>query len=108
MVIVRYGSTEIECDHAAKSDTDIVCYDDGNHIIYAISNILDEEWDYVSIEGGEWLNLADMPSEKEVLESDLNYMTMMNEFFEEENEELRMQIDIDRADLDFCLMLLGE
>lgn len=108
MVIVRYGDSEYECDHAAKSDHDVAGYDENDHILFHISNIWDDEWDWFSIEGGEWLEYESMPTEKEVLESDLNYMTMMNEFFEEENTELKMQIDIDRADIDFCLMLLGE
>ena len=108
MVIVTYGNSEFECDHAAKSEHDVAGYDENNHLLFHISGIWDEEWDWFSIDGGEWLNFDEMPSEKEVLDADLNYMTMMNEFLEDKNSELQSQIDMDRADLDFCLMLLGE
>ena len=62
------------------------------------------------------------PSELEQLQADVDFLTMENEFFEEENEQFRADIDFltmeneyldemverQQADIDFCLMMLEE
>ena len=37
-----------------------------------------------------------------------DFLMMENEFLEEDNVELQAQIEIDRADIDYCLMLLED
>lgn len=99
MVKVIYDGAEYECSKAARSDDEVVMYDDENRVLNRISGIIGDEWNYISIEDGEWLDINDMPTTFDMTKSDIDYLIMANDF-------LLMENDILRADLDYCLMLL--
>ena len=86
-MVVIYGISTYECAKAAKSDTEIVLYDDQDQELQHISNIIGDEWNFVQIFNGEWEELVPPPTEEELLNAKLD----------------RLQ-----ADLDYCLMLLDE
>ena len=86
-MVLRYNDEIFECSKAAKSDTAIALYDADGKMIHSVSNILDEEWDYVELLAGEWSELEPEPTAEELLNA---------------------KIDRLQADLDFCLMLLEE
>ena len=99
MITIRYSDYTLSCDHAAKSEHDVWAYDENNKILLHISNIWDSEWNYISIEGGDWLDPEDIPSYEDTIQANLDFLSMINESLESENEALR-------ADVDFLLMIM--
>lgn len=93
-MILHWHDYEKECEYAVKTDTEAFLYDENFDEIMHITNITDSEWNYISLQNGEWSEPYDIPSVKERLESDIDYLEMMNESME--------------ADIDYCLMMLGE
>ena len=87
MIIVHYGSSSYECSYAARTETEVILYDANHELISRISGIYGDEWDYISIENGEWSEPEEAPSEKDILNARLDQM---------------------QADLDYCLMLLED
>ena len=87
MITVLYDHSEYDCFYAAKSDHEIVLYDENRNVTEHICNIYGNEWNYISIFGGEWEELQPEPTSE---------------------EKLQAKIDQMQADLDYCLMLLDE
>ena len=87
MVTVLYDQMEYYCSHAAKSDHEVVLYDNDWNILYQISNIDGEEWNYIQLIEGEWEEIRPEPTQEELLQ---------------------LRLDRIQADLDYCLMLLDE
>lgn len=77
MVIVRYDNIIFHGDIAAKSDTEVVIYDENWNELHKISNISAEEWNFISIEGGEWQPMPEIPTETEKLRADVDYILML-------------------------------
>ena len=99
MVTINYDTRVINGAKAARSDHAFKVYDESGYEIYHVDNIWNEEWDRITIQNGEWLNLSNMPTEEDVLRSEVSYLTMMNDYLESELEQKT-------ADIDYCLMLL--
>lgn len=93
-MVLHWHDFTAECDYAVKTDSEVFLYDDNFDEILHIKNITDTEWNYISIQNGEWSESYDIPSVKERLEADIDYLEMMN--------------DSMAADLDYCLMMIGE
>ena len=68
MVTVRYDLDVYQGYAAAKSDTDIWIYDENWRVIHHISGIYGSEWDWISIQNGEWMDPSDVPSYEDILE----------------------------------------
>ena len=60
MITVLYDHSTYVCSYAAKSDTEVVLYDENRNVIEHIQNVKGNEWNYISIFGGEW---EDLPEE---------------------------------------------
>lgn len=86
-MIFHYSMANIECARAAKSEHNVILYDENDNVIWTVSNIYGDEWSFISLEGGEWEEILPEPTEVEILQ---NYVQVL------------------RADLDYCLMLLEE
>lgn len=108
MVIINYDHMIYKGDKACKSDSDFRVFDEYGKMIDHVSNISKSEWNWISLDQGEWSDPIDIPTESDVLRADVDFLTMENEFLETENAELRAQSEVDRADIDYCLMLLEE
>ena len=67
MVRVIYDMDVYEGYAAARTDTDIYIYDENWREIRHISGIYGDEWNYVSIEGGDWLAPEDVPNAEDLL-----------------------------------------
>lgn len=87
MITVLYDHSTYVCSYAAKSDTEVVLYDENRNVIEHIQNVKGNEWNYISIFGGEWEDLPEELTSEEIIQN---------------------RIDMLQADLDYCLMLLGE
>lgn len=108
MVKINYASMIYTGNKASKTDSDFYVFDEYGKITDHLSNISPNEWNYIHLEEGIWSEPGDIPSETDVLRADVDFLTMENEFLETENAELKEQAEVDRADIDYCLMLLEE
>lgn len=81
---VIYDLSRYKCEKAFKMEHEVIMFDENDKEINRISNIYGDEWNYISVEGGEWI----------VEPTDI--------------ERLQEEVDVLRADLDYCLMLLEE
>lgn len=107
-MIVHWYEESFECEKAVRKDAEVLLYDAENNLQNRIFNIRFNEWDHIWLEDGDWSAESDIPTEDEKLRAEIDFLTMMNESLEEENTEIKSQLEIDRADLDYCLMLLEE
>lgn len=100
-MILLWHNEKYECEYAIRGKDSVRLYDSSFKMILSIDNISSEEWNNFSFQSGDWSESTAIPSEKEILQSDIDYLSMINESLESDNEFLR-------ADLDYCLMLLEE
>ena len=77
MVRVIYDLDIFEGYAAAKSDTDIWIYDENWNVINHISGIYGDEWNFISIENGEWTDLSDVPDPGDFLRNRINQLENM-------------------------------
>ena len=77
MVTLHYGQSVYAGEKAAKTDTEVILYDENNHEMLHLSNVIGDEWDYISLEDGEWFSPLDIPSEMDKLHADIDYLMMI-------------------------------
>ena len=75
-MIVHYDLTAYPCEKACKTDHEVILYDENDVEIFRISNISDCEWNFITIEDGEWTT---EPTEMEIMRADLDYCLMLLE-----------------------------
>lgn len=78
-----WHDTEIECSIAVKNEDEILLYDLNRTLIKRIFNIQPAEWKFISLQNGEWTSVNEIPSEIDLLRADLDYCMML---LEETNE----------------------
>ena len=108
MIRFIWNGITYEADKAVHGIDYIIFYDDENNEVSRIFNIDKSEWQNIQILEGSWTNPIDIPTDVDHLQADIDFLMMENEFLEEDNVELQAQIEIDRADIDYCLMLLED
>lgn len=101
MIRLHWHNNEFTADIAVKGANYVALYDNSYNETQRITNIHGKEWEHISIEGGDWTDPSEIPSKEEILRADVDYLTMENEYLEEQAEQYR-------ADIDYCLMLLEE
>ena len=67
MIRVVYDLDVYEGYAAARSENDIWVYDENWNEIYHISGIYGEEWNFISIQNGSWLDPSEVPTQEEIL-----------------------------------------
>lgn len=79
MVKLLYGRSEYSADKAVKTETEVILFDDNRSEILHLSNITENEWQYISLEEGEWSDLDEIPSDIDILRADVDYLLMLSE-----------------------------
>ena len=100
-MILQYNGNIFECYFASKADAAIKLYDSNYKCIYTFNFIYGSEWDAFTLEGGEWTDITDIPDYTDKLKSDIDYLDMQAESLEASDEA-------NRADIDYCLMMLDD
>lgn len=77
---INWYENQFACDYAVKGADSVLGYDAQYNEVFRIINISGEDWPHISLIGGEWSEQSDIPTQEEKL----------------------------RADVDFCLAMLGE
>lgn len=99
MITIKWYGVEINGAYAVNLQTDIIIYDDYFNKIQEIVNLTYRDWPHISIEGGTWTDPSEIPTETDRLQASIDYLDMQTESFEKSDE-------INRADIDYCLMML--
>lgn len=99
MVVVRWGDTEIVGNYAVKGRDFVEVLDEAFQSVGGIRNIRPEVWEAITLEGGDWMEPWEVPTEAERLRAEVDFQSM-------ELEAAQNERDVLRADVDFVLMLL--
>ena len=78
MVTLHYGLSIYTADKAAKTDTEVILYNENNREVLHFVNVIGDEWNYISLEGGEWLSPSDVPTEMDKVRADIDYLMMIS------------------------------
>ena len=101
MITLHWYDNTYTAQYAVKGTDYVALYDEAFAETQRIINIHGKEWEHISLEGGEWSEPSDIPSQEEILRADVDFLTM-------ENESLEGTVEQQQADIDYCLMLLDE
>ena len=101
MVTVHWYELSFDGAYAVNNGDHIVIYDDDYNEIQRITNLTYRDAPHVSIEGGEWTQASEIPTETDRLRADIDYLDMQAESLEASDEA-------NRADIDYCLMMLDD
>ena len=77
MIIVTWRDQVMECAVAVKGNTYVELYNDHEYLLYRIDNISFDEWQYISISGGEWTEPSEIPTDIDKLRADVDYILML-------------------------------
>ena len=101
MITLHWYAEEYTGDIAIKgADYVSLCSRDFTET-FRIIGIVGQEWDHISINGGEWSDPSIIPTAEEILRADVDYLTM-------ENEALEGDVEQAKADIDYLLMITEE
>ena len=84
MVTVHWYSESFTAAYAVNLGTDIILYDENYGETGRITNLTYRDAPFVSIEGGEWTDAGDIPSDFDRLKAQQDFDTMRIDFIEEQ------------------------
>lgn len=76
-MIIKWRDTEYLCEYAVKKKNSVIGYDSNYSEVCKIVNIDKHEWDYITLENGEWSE--SVPTFQEALRADVDYLLMLQE-----------------------------
>ncbi len=100
-MILKYSGTNFDCAYAIKANHAVYCCDENYRKIHVFSFIHGAEWDAFTLEGGDWTDISDIPEYTDKLQADIDYLDM-------QTADLEKQDETNRADIDYCLMMLND
>lgn len=101
MITIHWSENVFDCEYAVQKLSSILMYDSDFNLTNEIDNIYGKEWQIISIEGGTWTDPSEIPTETDRLQASIDYLDMQAESLEASDEA-------NRADIDYCLMMLDD
>ena len=101
MITIYWSKNTFDCEYAVQKLSSILMYDSEFNLTNEIDNIYGKEWQLISIEGGTWTDPSEIPTETDRLQASIDYLDMQAESLEASDEA-------NRADIDYCLMMLDD
>ena len=101
MVTVKWYEMTFDGAYAVNNGDSIVVYDADYNETQRITNLTYRDAPFISIEGGEWTPQSEIPTETDRLRADIDYLDM-------QAESLQASDEANRADIDYCLMMLDD
>ena len=101
MITINWYDVKINGAYGVNLQTDIIVYDEHFNKIQEIVNLTYRDWPHISIEGGTWTDPSEIPTETDRLQASIDYLDMQAESLEASDEA-------NRADIDYCLMMLDD
>lgn len=101
MITLQWHDQTFTAQYAVQGADYVALYDEAFAETQRIININGQEWEHISIDGGDWSDPEAIPSGEEILRADLDFLTM-------ENEALEGDVEQAKADIDYLLMITDE
>lgn len=101
MIILHWYDEQFAANFAVNNVENIILYDENYIETRRIVNLSYHDWPHISIEGGTWTNPSEIPTEMDRLQANIDYLDMQAESLEASDEA-------NRADIDYCLMMLDD
>ena len=80
MITVHWYELSFDGAYAVNNGDSIVIYDSDYNEIQRITNLTYRDNPFISIEGGEWTQASEIPTETDRLRADLEYALMMVDY----------------------------
>ena len=80
MITVHWYELTFDGEYAVNNGDSIVVYDADYNEIQRITNLTYRDAPFISIEGGEWTAVSEIPTETDRLRADLEYALMMVDY----------------------------
>ena len=80
MVTVHWYELSFDGEYAVNNGDSIVVYDADYNETQRITNLTYRDAPFISIEGGEWTAVSEIPTETDRLRADLEYALMMVDY----------------------------
>ena len=80
MITVHWYEMTFDGAYAVNNGDSIVVYDADYNEIQRITNLTYRDAPFISIEGGEWTQASEIPTETDRLRADLEYALMMVDY----------------------------
>ena len=87
MVTVHWYELSFDGEYAVNNGDSIVVYDADYNETQRITNLTYRDAPFISIEGGEWTQASEIPTETDRLRADLEYALMMVDYLSGNDEE---------------------
>jgi hypothetical protein len=100
MVEFHWYNEIFTAEYAVNFGSDVFLYDENYNLIRHIQNLTYRDADHVSLEGT-WTDPSEIPTETDRLQASIDYLDMQAESLEASDEA-------NRADIDYCLMMLDD
>ncbi len=100
-ITVNWYDTRFEAAYAVRKGDEIILYDEDYNVTNHIFHLTYRDEPYISIDGGTWTDISEIPTTEDRLQADIDYLNMQAEALEESGEA-------NRADIDYCLMMLND
>ena len=101
MIILRWYDEQFAANFAVNNVENIILYNENYIETDRIINLTYRDWPHISIEGGTWTDPSEIPTETDRLQASIDYLDMQAESLEASDEA-------NRADIDYCLMMLDD
>ena len=80
MVTVHWYELTFDGEYAVNNGDSIVVYDADYNEIQRITNLTYRDNPHISIEGGEWTQASEIPTETDRMKADIEYLQMCNDY----------------------------
>ena len=80
MITVHWYEMSFDGEYAVNNGDSIVVYDADYNETQRITNLTYRDAPFISIEGGEWTQASEIPTETDRLRADLEYALMMVDY----------------------------
>ena len=80
MVTVHWYEMTFDGAYAVNNGDSIVVYDADYNEIQRITNLTYRDAPHISIEGGEWTQASEIPTETDRMKADIEYLQMCNDY----------------------------
>ena len=80
MVTVHWYEMTFDGEYAVNNGESIVIYDSDYNETQRITNLTYRDAPFISIEGGEWTQASEIPTETDRMKADIEYLQMCNDY----------------------------
>lgn len=92
-MILHWHDATFECSYAVRTNNEIILYDSEYNVIEKFFNVPPSKWDNFQLEGGNWSNTGDVPTDMDRIRADIDYLLMRDQEMIAEISEIYTMIN---------------